>query len=494
MNWRWASIVAITIVGAAAAATFLEHPLAIGAVLALLAASVLMRTRLPQPTPIADFRPRTLMEGVWMAVWFWEGFGPAVALAMRGALYYYSILSLLLSLSLAVVACIGYLTHRGEYLRGLTVVPRLLLLTLVVALISIFDAPVQPADGLLETMARVLTIGSVSLSVTLCYKAVASASRALALAVQAFVVGVAGTTVALVAFGGLQVQRFGVEDVVHPNTVGGLCGISLVLLLGYWQRVGKWWMVPVLGLVMFALFLSFSKTALLAVAVALMIWSVLAAPRERMWRTAVLSIAVIAVLLLAGDQFIDYLASYFESPSGAVTLSGRTELWESTVRLWLERPVIGYGYGLYPDVIAALAPEIVWNVERIAHAHNSMLTVLLEMGILGGALLVGWIAAIVAGLVRRLGRFQRAPEVIAWTMLFAFILVRSATEGGLAFRGDVPMLLLISLGIARWRVATTARVGQGQSPASSESTAADLPERRVLDSRPAWSKRHSRVT
>lgn len=463
MSGWWLAGTMVAVAAAAFGGIFFAPPVAVGAGLSLLLASVLMRMPLPTLAPTASARPRSLVEGIWVAVWLWEGMGSAVALVMRDALYLYSLFSVAVSVLLAATACVTNLTSRGPRLPGVPRAARLLLAAAGVATVSMLLAPVRPDGGLLVPFATFAAQASTAVAIVLSYKSIADRGRAFSLAIQAFALGVGVTVAALVANGALQGGRFGIEEVVHPNIVGGLCGLGTVMLLGYWKRIGTWWLVPIVGLLVFALFLSFSKTALLATVAACLVWSVLATPRRRMWRSAALCTAALAVVLLAGDRFLDYLSSYFQSTWGAATLSGRTQLWESTIRVWSERPVIGYGYRLFPDVIAALAPEIRWEVRSVAHAHNAALTTLLEMGLLGLLVLLAWVVSTGRDLFRLLRRGVLSADVTVPAMLLTFMVVRSLMEGDLAFRADVPFLLLVSLGAEPWRGVERSLAGRRHS-------------------------------
>lgn len=61
------------------------------------------------------------------------------------------------------------------------------------------------------------------------------------------------------------------------------------------------------------------------------------------------------------------------------TLTGRTELWADLVPLYLDRPVVGYGYQASRAVLLRLRP---WA----GHAHNAILQTLLDLGWVGTVL------------------------------------------------------------------------------------------------------------
>src|SRR5690606_40541261 len=133
VSWTWPPLAVVAVLAAAAVGTFLDPPQAVGAGMALLAVALLMRARFPPPTVLASFRPRSLVEWSWTLVWAWEGAGFAGALMMKGALFFYSLVSVLIAVGLATVAVVSYLNHRGDYFSGVPAVPRILMTATAVA-------------------------------------------------------------------------------------------------------------------------------------------------------------------------------------------------------------------------------------------------------------------------------------------------------------------------------------------------------------------------
>ncbi|WP_083742045.1 O-antigen ligase family protein [Bradyrhizobium mercantei] len=96
---------------------------------------------------------------------------------------------------------------------------------------------------------------------------------------------------------------------------------------------------------------------------------------------AVLSGAIALALALFPDPLIEILGK-------DATLTGRTELWPVVVDNIYERPVAGWGYYAFwgvanPDANVIFA-RLGW---RVAHAHNGLLEMLLEVGVLGTTLI-----------------------------------------------------------------------------------------------------------
>lgn len=131
----------------------------------------------------------------------------------------------------------------------------------------------------------------------------------------------------------------------------------------------------------------------------------------RVWR-GLLRAGLVTALLLAGSAAAALVAG--AEPAAAAnlgTLTGRTYLWDTTVRLWLERPLFGHGTGLW-DTEAFRAEH-----GQFAHAHNQLLHVLGSAGLVGllglaAYLRAAWRAA--AGAARA---FPAAPALLALALV-----------------------------------------------------------------------------
>ena len=96
---------------------------------------------------------------------------------------------------------------------------------------------------------------------------------------------------------------------------------------------------------------------------------------------AVLSGAIVLALTLFPDPLVEILGK-------DATLTGRTELWPVVVDNIYERPIAGWGYyafwGLANPAANAIFAKLGWPV---AHAHNGLLEMLLEVGVIGTILI-----------------------------------------------------------------------------------------------------------
>jgi O-antigen ligase len=217
-------------------------------------------------------------------------------------------------------------------------------------------------------------------------------------------------------------------------------------------------------------FMSRSRGPALALAAALLALLALhVAGRRRTPLVAVLSLLVVSVALLG--PILDVSAIFASSADGSLLgrvalsdnplatflfrgqsadeiegFSGRTELWRGLTVLFLDRPVLGYGYQGARALVLGVMP---WA----AYAHNAYIETLLDVGLLGS---VPLILAALRGLAPGSLRGAVAGDVTASARaaLFAvsvFLLVNSVTaESFAAAPGFETLALFVCAGTMGW--------------------------------------------
>ena len=234
------------------------------------------------------------------------------------------------------------------------------------------------------------------------------------------------------------------------NTLGFMLAMSLtvvvwVLLIGRHagRRVG--W--TVLGLLQLAaLLLSYTRAALVAVAISS---GVLAVAFRRLRMLPIGAAALVVILVIGGHRIVTrYLSIVQPSTYLEGALSGRRELWQGTVAMISQRPVLGYGFGstVFPHVARTFAAQTGdFRAALNSHAHNLFLETTVEMGLLGLAAVCALGGAVAWVLVDRCRRGRSADEssreiTILLLGLYAAMVVISLTDYPLV--GDGPGTLL----------------------------------------------------
>ncbi len=197
-----------------------------------------------------------------------------------------------------------------------------------------------------------------------------------------------------------------------------------------------------------------SISSLVVLTIMCVLYAVLRARRLSSFDVAMLSLifyvaAVIFVALIAAMGVPALLQMVGRDP----TLTGREGVWDLALDAITAKPILGYGYGAFwvEDVGWArfIASEEGWSA---AHAHNGLLELALDVGLVGVAV---FLAAYVTSVWRAIGRFrQRNDGGATWLLLFLiYLFCVNVTETGIAQFNDVKWVLFVCacLYLAEWR-------------------------------------------
>ncbi len=229
-------------------------------------------------------------------------------------------------------------------------------------------------------------------------------------------------------------------------------------------RVPGWvWVGPL----SFLLLLTYSRTALAAFVLA--VGALVAVRHIRITRaTALIALAAMLALVFVNsdETILGILQRGTESDSwlakvlfrGQTTdqlsrLSNRVTLWEGVWRLFLERPLYGYGYQGSRGYLLALMP---WA----GHAHNALAQAVLDLGLIGGIPISIALASCLSP--RSLRAAGPGSPMVGWRVtVFAvglFLLVVAASAGSFAEPGFEAMVFAVCvLGRERVRLEVSAR-------------------------------------
>ena len=256
--------------------------------------------------------------------------------------------------------------------------------------------------------------------------------------------------------------------VVHPISAAAAAGTALVFvssealfLPGGWAR--RWFRVPLWlhGLVLFTIFLA---TGSRAPAVALFVGTAALVLRRygRAWTVpllgAIVTAGVVAIssgptllgLMRMGAASSNPIAEFVfrgQPLEEVEALSGREALWKGAVTLFHERPLLGYGYqGARLHLVDILG----WG----GHAHNAVMGTLLDVGVLGAALI--WLPVGVC-FFRCVVEGGRDPGVQSWSRavllgVVCFMLVNAIADVSFAGTPSFDTLLMIGCILAQERL------------------------------------------
>ncbi len=188
----------------------------------------------------------------------------------------------------------------------------------------------------------------------------------------------------------------------------------------------------------YAMHASQSRTALLALVLALATAAVVGIDRGRRVRTVVgLVIFGAVVLPFAGGSARGALERDGEQ-SSVTTLTGRTDFWPAAIDLIEKRPLVGWGVHVIESPVGARFPP------GIGQAHNAFLEAGIQSGVIGlGAWALSLLTAVIG--VCRLPRESRyrLPLVVASVLVLVF----SFTESSPAWFGDMFIVYVLCLAV-----------------------------------------------
>jgi exopolysaccharide production protein ExoQ len=185
-------------------------------------------------------------------------------------------------------------------------------------------------------------------------------------------------------------------------------------------------------------------------------------------------------ILLAGAAVLALGVVTFVAPSASaedvvaligrdLTLTGRTEIWGLSLDAVMQRPLLGYGYGAFwhdqgPIESARIAALLYWPVPN---AHNGVLDVALELGVVGAVLAVAILGGLlVRGILdARAGRRQAAIIRLSIGLL---ALVSNLVESSFLQENAFLTIVLVAALAVREPLGSPAAAGTAPAPATPE--------------------------
>lgn len=269
--------------------------------------------------------------------------------------------------------------------------------------------------------AGIATVGQLLLMLLLLWEFGQGADRLRGL-LGAFVVGAAGGLAALLwsaAASSADAARYTLSA-AHPNSIAFVLALAIPMacyLAGTgaspWRRAACWFFVPsaVTGIL-----LTGSRSALATLGAAMLMAPTALRGVSRLGRLAVIVALVLAILVPASllpDRPLERLTSFGEELT-ADGLNGRTTIWAQSMDALAARPLTGLGIRSSPLALeqARGAP---------AGAHNTWLSVLLELGVIGLALFAAMLLAAAVHALRSQATERRLAAVLLFTLAIGLV-------------------------------------------------------------------------
>ncbi|MEM7339168.1 MAG: O-antigen ligase family protein [Actinomycetota bacterium] len=230
---------------------------------------------------------------------------------------------------------------------------------------------------------------------------------------------------------------FAHKNIMTPYLVFGL----LTVLTFDRTVVVRWSTLALIGVLLVG---SDSVTGISSALLAVSIWVWLQLYRHLDLRnSSVFVVSSVSVAVFALASLVATLSTLTSASGRDLTFTGRTFIWQATFDAIVERPVLGYGLGgvLFDDPVSPRTAEI-WRAIgfEVPHAHNGLLDLALQLGVVGCVLFVLLFGATMLGGVAMI---REQPTVGAWIVSVLVVqLYMSLSEDVFLGNGWLPVLVL----------------------------------------------------
>lgn len=222
----------------------------------------------------------------------------------------------------------------------------------------------------------------------------------------------------------------GVVPMINSNMLGqlgGILGLTGIFRLLTLPKTLTWgdWLLPIVG--MTTLILAYSRTCLLTFAVLFLIMVVYL---RRWWLLLFSAFLLVLGIGIFLDPIIIYLARG-QSAEQLASVSGRTEIWKASLAMWQTSPWIGHGYFVGQKYVEMSLGN---NAKFLtATADNTYIETLVNLGIVGFGLIVGFVVFVIRLTWLVLYKFLKLnikniiPIAVTLSIFIGFIIIRSLT-------------------------------------------------------------------
>ena len=248
---------------------------------------------------------------------------------------------------------------------------------------------------------------------------------------------------------------------VHKNVLGRMMVLSILIFVISAKTESKkgfrYWSAAGLACVLLLLARSATSLAVLAAMVGFLFFCpALRRSRSGLIKASIAGLAAIGIGVYWASQNLEYILGLFGKD---LTLTGRLQLWVLSTIMALQTPWLGHGYNAFWLGPGSTSERILAVVQWDApHAHNGLLELWLELGLVGVVLFLAGFICYVGRAVSFLRR-NRSPEAIWPLCFFTFMFLSNLTESDFLSRNTIFWILYVAV------VVTLRREGDAPRPA-----------------------------
>jgi O-antigen ligase len=220
----------------------------------------------------------------------------------------------------------------------------------------------------------------------------------------------------------------------HKNSLG-IFGILGCLICFYnYLKTKNYYHLFISLICLFLLLASKSATAILALVASLCFYFAFKLIKNKIWVfVMLLTLLICFVLLLYSVPLPNLLEAVFNKLGKDSSLTGRDVIWPMLIKIGMQQPVFGFGYGSFfrGDETLWVSNLIGW---KAFHAHNGFLQIFLETGLVGLSIVVVFLIDLILRMIKSKN----------YKLLFFLptIFVYNFSEAGLFNIGFMPIFIV----------------------------------------------------
>ncbi len=235
---------------------------------------------------------------------------------------------------------------------------------------------------------------------------------------------------------------------VSANYLAFLLVPALLLAASWWWNQKSLWKGVLVGVLLLGVLLarSYASWAILLVLAFLWLWRQLSSWK---FRAALVFVGLLVVGGIVGRELMTEKGQAFVTVEERSSTSVRLQVYEISSVLALEKPLLGYGMGQYEALYKTQAHRILGDPPYewvMLHPHNTLLSMIVAFGILGGLWYLWGIGLFIAryreisgavvlvfvylhlhGLVDTL--FWKLDLMVLWALFSAFLFLPALPKG-----------------------------------------------------------------
>jgi exopolysaccharide production protein ExoQ len=235
----------------------------------------------------------------------------------------------------------------------------------------------------------------------------------------------------------------------HKNVMGPYFVFCLVSILTFDRtKIIRPVMVGAIG-VMLAFSTSITGQTGALLAVSIWVWVQLYRNLE-LRNSSIFLISTVSVAAFGALGVLASISSIIGASGRDVTFTGRTFIWSATLEAWARRPLTGYGLsGVLGRVPITSTTATIWRDVgfEVPHAHNGVIDIGLQLGLVGVAL---YVLLFVTTLIDGFRLLRDRPKLAAWIVSVMLVqLYMSISEPVFMASGWLPVLIMFRILLLR---------------------------------------------